>query len=105
MLPHSGGLTAALPRRAGAKRTANADGARTGCLVLEDGTTFPGVSVGAEGVACGEAVFTTAMTGYQEVVTDPSFAEQLVCFTAPMIGNYGVDLHARSRRARTPARC
>jgi carbamoyl-phosphate synthase small subunit len=59
-------------------------------LALEDGTIFRGESVGAEGVAFGEAVFTTAMTGYQETVTDPSFAEQLVCFTAPMVGNYGV---------------
>jgi carbamoyl-phosphate synthase small subunit len=62
----------------------------TGMLVLEDGTVFRGESVGAEGFAFGEAVFTTAMTGYQEVVTDPSYAEQIVCFTAPMIGNYGV---------------
>jgi carbamoyl-phosphate synthase small subunit len=61
-----------------------------GYLVLEDGTVFPGRSVAAAGVAFGEAVFTTAMTGYQETVTDPSFAEQLVCFTAPMVGNYGV---------------
>ncbi len=61
-----------------------------GALVLEDGTVFPGRSVGADGVAFGEAVFTTAMSGYQEVVTDPSFAEQIVCFTAPMVGNYGV---------------
>jgi carbamoyl-phosphate synthase small subunit len=61
-------------------------------VALEDGTIFPGRSVGAPGVAFGEAVFTTAMTGYQETVTDPSFAEQLVCFTAPMIGNYGVAL-------------
>jgi carbamoyl-phosphate synthase small subunit len=59
-------------------------------LALEDGTIFRGQSVGASGVAFGEAVFTTAMTGYQETVTDPSFAEQLVCFTAPMVGNYGV---------------
>jgi carbamoyl-phosphate synthase small subunit len=59
-------------------------------LALEDGTIFGGESVGAPGVAFGEAVFTTAMTGYQETVTDPSFAEQLVCFTAPMVGNYGV---------------
>src|SRR5439155_18725281 len=43
-----------------------------------------------EGRASGEAVFTTAMTGYQEIVTDPSYAEQIVCFTAPMVGNYGV---------------
>ena len=63
----------------------------TGFLVLEDGTVFRGESAGAEGFAFGEAVFTTSMTGYQEVVTDPSYAEQIVCFTAPMIGNYGVD--------------
>ena len=59
-------------------------------LALEDGTIFRGESVGAAGAAFGEAVFTTAMTGYQETVTDPSFAEQLICFTAPMVGNYGV---------------
>lgn len=62
-----------------------------GYLALEDGTIFPGRSVAALGVAFGEAVFTTAMTGYQETVTDPSFAGQLVTFTAPMIGNYGID--------------
>jgi carbamoyl-phosphate synthase small subunit len=62
----------------------------TGLLLLEDGSVFRGESVGAEGFAFGEAVFTTAMTGYQEVATDPSFAEQIVCFTAPMVGNYGV---------------
>ena len=67
-----------------------AAGGPTAFLALEDGTIFRGRSVGAEGVAFGEAVFTTAMTGYQETVTDPSFAEQLVCFTAPMVGNYGV---------------
>jgi carbamoyl-phosphate synthase small subunit len=61
-----------------------------GYLLLEDGTVFRGRSVGAPGAAFGEAVFTTAMTGYQETVTDPSYAEQLVCFTAPMVGNYGV---------------
>jgi carbamoyl-phosphate synthase small subunit len=72
-------------------------------LVLEDGTVFEGESVGADGFACGEAVFTTAMTGYQEIATDPSFAEQLICFTAPMVGNYGVD-HARSESGRVHAR-
>jgi carbamoyl-phosphate synthase small subunit len=61
-----------------------------GFLLLEDGSLFRGESVGADGYAFGEAVFTTAMTGYQEVVTDPSYAEQIVCFTAPMVGNYGV---------------
>jgi carbamoyl-phosphate synthase small subunit len=63
----------------------------TGALVLEDGTAFRGESVGAGGLAFGEAVFATAMTGYQELVTDPSYAEQILCFTAPMVGNYGVD--------------
>jgi carbamoyl-phosphate synthase small subunit len=62
----------------------------SGFLALEDGTVFRGRSVGAPGAAYGEAVFTTGMTGYQETVTDPSYAEQLVCFTAPMVGNYGV---------------
>ena len=61
-----------------------------GFLALEDGTIFRGESVGAEGFAFGEAVFATAMTGYQELVTDPSYAEQILCFTAPMVGNYGV---------------
>jgi carbamoyl-phosphate synthase small subunit len=71
----------------------------TGFLALEDGTVFRGASVAAEGFAFGEAVFTTAMTGYQEVVTDPSYAEQLVCFTAPMVGNYGVaDERSESKR-------
>jgi len=63
----------------------------SGYLLLEDGTVFRGLSVAAPGAAFGEAVFTTAMTGYQETVTDPSYAEQLVAFTAPMVGNYGVD--------------
>jgi carbamoyl-phosphate synthase small subunit len=75
----------------------------TGFLALEDGTVFRGDSVAAEGFAVGEAVFTTAMTGYQEVVTDPSFSEQLVCFTAPMVGNYGV-AEGRSESARPHAR-
>src|SRR5262249_24537814 len=66
----------------------------------EDGATFDGVSVGAEGSVFGEAVFTTSMTGYQEVATDPSFEAQIVCFTAPMVGNYGVDsTRNESRRA------
>jgi carbamoyl-phosphate synthase small subunit len=67
-------------------------------LVLEDGTTFAGESVGAPVGAVGEAVFTTVMTGYQEVVTDPSYSGQIVCFTAPMVGNYGVQA-ARSESA------
>jgi carbamoyl-phosphate synthase small subunit len=72
-------------------------------LVLEDGSVFAGGSVGAPGRAFGEAVFTTSMSGYQEVATDPSFEAQIVCFTAPMIGNYGVD-ESRSESTRTHAR-
>ena len=60
-------------------------------LVLEDGTVFPGVAVGAPGVAAGEACFTTAMTGYEEAVTDPSYVAQVLCFAYPLIGTYGVD--------------
>src|SRR5689334_12962177 len=74
-----------------------------GFLVLEDGAVFEGASVAADGVAFGEAVFTTSMTGYQEVLTDPSYAEQIVCFTAPMVGNYGV-APARSESQRPHAR-
>ena len=62
-----------------------------GYLLLEDGAVFRGRSVAAAGAVYGEVVFTTGMTGYQETITDPSYAEQLVCFTAPMVGNYGVD--------------
>jgi len=75
----------------------------TGFLALEDGTIFRGESVAADGFAVGEAVFTTAMTGYQEVVTDPSFAEQVICFTAPMVGNYGI-AEGRSESPRPHAR-
>src|SRR5213595_2812426 len=60
-------------------------------FVLEDGTVFEGVGVGAAGVAAGEACFTTAMAGYEEAVTDPSYVAQVLCFTYPDVGNYGVD--------------
>jgi carbamoyl-phosphate synthase small subunit len=59
--------------------------------VLEDGSVFTGRSVGASGVAAGEACFTTAMAGYEETVTDPSYVAQVLCFAYPLIGNYGVD--------------
>ena len=59
-------------------------------LALEDGTWYRGVSAGAPGEARGEVVFNTSMTGYQEVLTDPSYAGQIVTMTAPQIGNYGV---------------
>src|SRR5204862_5061080 len=64
---------------------------RSAHLVLEDGTVFAGVSAGAPGVAAGEACFTTAMAGYEETVTDPSYVAQVLCFSYPLIGNYGVD--------------
>jgi carbamoyl-phosphate synthase small subunit len=58
-------------------------------LALEDGTVFEGISVGAAGLSVGEVVFNTAMTGYQEILTDPSYARQLVTLTYPHIGNTG----------------
>src|SRR5437868_2200264 len=59
-------------------------------LALEDGTWFRGLSAGAEGETGGEVVFNTSMTGYQEVLTDPSYSGQIVTMTCPEIGNYGV---------------
>lgn len=85
--------------------TANADTApdkgtsAPAVLVLEDGRTFRGTSYGAIGTSLGEAVFATGMTGYQETITDPSYAHQLVVQTAPHIGNTGVNADdAESRR-------
>ena len=60
-------------------------------LMLEDGRRFEGRQYGAEGVAIGEVVFNTCMTGYQEILTDPSYAGQLVTMTYPLMGNYGVN--------------
>lgn len=64
-----------------------------GLLATADGEVFAGVSVGAEGVATGEAVFNTSMTGYQEILSDPSYAGQVVVMTTSHIGNYGVHPH------------
>ncbi|MFN3590925.1 MAG: glutamine-hydrolyzing carbamoyl-phosphate synthase small subunit [Thermaurantiacus sp.] len=63
----------------------------TGILVLADGTTFKGQGLGAEGEGVGELCFNTAMTGYQEVMTDPSYAGQIISFTFPHIGNVGAN--------------
>ena len=60
-------------------------------LALADGTVFRGVSFGAEGETAGEVVFNTSMTGYQEILTDPSYRGQLVCMTYTEIGNVGVN--------------
>src|SRR5580700_10882396 len=60
-------------------------------LALEDGTVFTGRSFGHRGVAEGEVVFNTSMTGYQEILTDPSYKGQIVTMTYPLIGNYGIN--------------
>jgi carbamoyl-phosphate synthase small subunit len=60
-------------------------------LLLEDGTLFEGLSFGYVGEATGEVCFNTSMSGYQEILTDPSYAEQMICMTYPEIGNYGVN--------------
>jgi carbamoyl-phosphate synthase small subunit len=62
-----------------------------GVFALEDGTVFRGEGFGAKATACGEAVFNTSMTGYQEILTDPSYKGQIVAMTYPLIGNYGVN--------------
>ena len=69
---------------------------REALLVLADGTTFEGEAIGADpagGAAAGEVVFNTVLSGYQEVISDPSYAGQIITFTYPHIGNYGVNLH------------
>jgi carbamoyl-phosphate synthase small subunit len=79
----------------------------TGVLALADGTLLEGVGVGAEGRAVGEVCFNTAMTGYQEILTDPSYMSQIVAFTFPHIGNVGTnaeDLEQISGSAETSAR-
>src|SRR5229473_6472932 len=60
-------------------------------LALEDGSLFHGEGFGARASACGEVCFNTAMTGYQEIMTDPSYRGQIVCMTYPLIGNYGIN--------------
>src|SRR6188768_4116970 len=64
---------------------------RTAKLGLEDGTVFTGRAFGAAGTAQGEVVFNTSMTGYQEILTDPSYKGQIVTMTYPLIGNYGIN--------------
>jgi carbamoyl-phosphate synthase small subunit len=66
----------------------------TAYVLLEDGTRFDGLACGADAPAVGEIVFTTSMSGYQEAMTDPSYAGQLITFTYPQIGNYGVSAEA-----------
>ncbi|MEI6267616.1 MAG: glutamine-hydrolyzing carbamoyl-phosphate synthase small subunit [Methylococcaceae bacterium] len=65
--------------------------AKSALLVLEDGTVFNGVSIGADGCSVGEVVFNTAMTGYQEILSDPSYCQQIVTLTYPHVGNVGTN--------------
>ena len=65
---------------------------KPGFLALEDGTVFEGFSIGADGERDGEVVFNTSLTGYQEILTDPSYRGQIVTMTYPMIGNVGINL-------------
>ena len=65
----------------------------TACLALADGTFFYGIGFGAPGIRVAELCFNTAMTGYQEIMTDPSYAGQVITFTFPHIGNVGVNRH------------
>ncbi|MBQ9724021.1 MAG: carbamoyl-phosphate synthase small subunit, partial [Neisseriaceae bacterium] len=67
-------------------------------LVLSDGTTFHGVSIGANGETVGEVVFNTSMTGYQEILTDPSYTYQMVTLTYPHIGNTGCNAEDEESR-------
>jgi len=60
-------------------------------LVLEDGSVFEGRSFGASGTKLAEVVFNTSLSGYQEIMTDPSYKDQMVCFTYPHIGNTGIN--------------
>jgi len=78
----------------------------TGALALADGSVFLGHGAGATGIALGEVCFNTAMTGHQEILADPSYAGQVVCFTFPHVGNVGAngeDEEAASPQARKAA--
>src|SRR5687768_18479320 len=72
---------------------------RVAKLALEDGTVFTGRAFGATGTAQGEVVFNTSMTGYQEILTDPSYKGQIVTMTYPLIGNYGINREDTESRA------
>jgi carbamoyl-phosphate synthase small subunit len=86
----AGAESTAPSERANSEQRANPERPRAH-LVLADGTAFPGVAIGSDGTTTGEAVFTTGMTGYQEVLTDPSYFGQIVTMTAPQMGNTGVN--------------
>src|SRR5215471_15472186 len=78
-------------RAPGGRRKGNVMAPLPAKLALEDGTVYTGRAFGAPGETCGEVVFNTSMTGYQEVLTDPSYTGQIVTMTYPLIGNYGTN--------------
>src|SRR5687767_8853061 len=80
-----------IPATANVRTFSQANLTRSAYLLLEDGRQFWGEPMGALSSTLGEVVFNTSMTGYQEVLTDPSYAGQIVVMTYPMIGNYGVN--------------
>ena len=88
----SGGRSESLHRRAGKTQKEILKNPAPAILALEDGSVFHGEGFGARASACGEVCFNTSMTGYQEILTDPSYKGQIVTMTYPLIGNYGVNL-------------
>ncbi|PRZ16126.1 glutamine-hydrolyzing carbamoyl-phosphate synthase small subunit [Nesterenkonia sandarakina] len=99
MTRHTSATLASAPSSPAAQTPPSAPAAAPALLVLEDGTVHRGAAYGAQGARLGEAVFATGMTGYQETLTDPSYARQIVVQTAPHIGNTGInDEDAESRR-------
>jgi Carbamoyl-phosphate synthase small chain, CPSase domain len=88
---HSRGRAASVTCQAVAKPWTQKEGR----LVLEDGTVFKGRCFGASGTKAAEIVFNTSLSGYQEIMTDPSYRDQMVCFTYPHIGNTGINEGAR----------
>ena len=79
-----------MPEKKGPGKNPFGPGLPPAILALADGTVFHGHSIGASGIATGEVVFNTSMTGYQEIITDPSYHKQIVTLTAPHIGNTGI---------------
>ena len=73
------------------RKKKNSHNFSTGILVFEDGTNFSGNGIGYEGDAVGEVCFNTSITGYQEIISDPSYADQIINFTFPHIGNVGAN--------------
>src|SRR5207248_2954026 len=101
---HAGGRDCRVQNPDADRGTGGPLSAATAYVLLEDGARFDGVACGAHAAAVGEIVFTTSMSGYQEAMSDPSYAGQLLTFTYPQVGNYGVSSQAmESARAHARA--